>query len=109
MKRSTNKHETVSAARILVLAVCLAAACFAAACESNGKNVLDVMNLDAQNTQTYRPIIGDPPGTFAVVSIHELIRHKRGAEKEYEIRAMYGDEVIIDKNQLLDSSDIVSA
>ena len=108
MKRSTNKPETVSAARILVLAVCLAAACFAAACESNGKNVLDVMNLDAQNTQTYRPIIGDPPGTFAVVSIHELIRHKRGAEKEYEIRAMYGDEVIIDKNQLLDSSDIVS-
>ena len=110
MKRSlTDKLASVSAARLLVLAVCLAAACFAAACENNGKNVLDVMNLDAESEQkTYRPVIGDPPGTFAVVSIHELIRHKRGAEKEYEVRAMYGDEVIIDKNQLLDSSDIVS-
>ena len=107
MKRFTD-HLTVSV-RAAALVLGAAAAFLAAACESNGKNVLDVMNLDAQSKkEAYRPVIGDPPGSFAVVSIHELIRHKRGAEKEYEIRSMYGDEVVIDKNQLLDSSDIVS-
>ena len=92
-------------ARLAVFALGLAA-CFAVSCESNGTNVLDAMNLD-NKTEVYRPVIGDP-GMFAVISIHELVKHKRGDEKEYEIRSMYGDEVIIDKNQLLDTSDIVS-
>ena len=92
-------------ARLAVFALGLAA-CFAVSCESNGTNVLDAMNLD-NKTEVYRPVIGDP-GMFAVISIHELVKHKRGDEKEYEIRSMYGDEVIIDKNQLLDSSDIIS-
>lgn len=92
-------------ARLAVFALGLAA-CFAVSCESNGTNVLDAMNLD-NKTEVYRPVIGDP-GQFAVISIHELVKHKRGDEKEYEIRSMYGDEFIIDKNQLLDSSDIIS-
>ena len=92
-------------ARLAVFALGLSA-CFAVSCESNGTNVLDAMNLD-NKTEVYRPVIGDP-GMFAVISIHELVKHKRGDEKEYEIRSMYGDEVIIDKNQLLDSSDIIS-
>ena len=88
-----------------VLALALAACC-AVSCESNGTNVLDAMNLD-NKTEAYRPVVGDP-GMFAVISIHELVKHKRGEDREYEIRSMYGDEVIIDKNQLLDSSDIIS-
>ena len=92
-------------ARLAVGALVLAACC-AVSCQGNGTNVLDAMNLD-NKTEVYRPVIGDP-GMFAVISIHELVKHKRGADKEYEIRSMYGDEVIIDKNQLLDSSDIIS-
>lgn len=92
-------------ARLAVFALGLAA-CFAVSCESNGTNVLDAMNLDNKQ-EIYRPVVGDP-GQFCVISIHELVKHKRGDEKEYEIRSMYGDEVIIDKNQLLDSSDIIS-
>ena len=105
--RFTDFLRSITAPRLAAAAFCLAAAACTVSCQNNGKNVLDIMDLDAQSNQTYRPVVGDP-GTFAVVSIHELIRHKRGDEKEYEIRSMYGDEVIIDKNQLLDTSDIVS-
>ena len=92
-------------ARPAVFALALAA-CLAVSCQDSGTNVFDVMNLD-NKTEVYRPVVGDP-GMFAVISIHELVKHKRGAEKEYEIRSMFGDEVVIDKNQLLDSSDIIS-
>ena len=106
MKRHiTDSIGRPAMARLAVFALGLAA-CFAVSCESNGTNVLDAMNLDNKQ-EVYRPVIGDP-GMFAVISIHELVKHKRGDEKEYEIRSMYGDEVIIDKNQLLDSSDIIS-
>ena len=105
--RFTDFLRSVSAPRLAAAAFCLVTAACTVSCQNNGKNVLDIMNLDEKDDQAYRPVIGDP-GTFAVVSIHELVRHKRGDEKEYEIRSMYGDEVIIDKNQLLDTSDIVS-
>ena len=107
MKRHTRTDRIgrPAPARLAVFALGLAA-CFAVSCESSGTNVFDVMNLD-EKTEVYRPVIGDP-GMFAVISIHEIVKHKRGSEKEYEIRSMYGDEVIIDKNQLLDSSDIIS-
>ncbi len=106
MKRHlTDSIGRPSMARLAVFALGFAA-CFAVSCESSGRNVFDAMNLD-EKQEVYRPIVGDP-GQFAVISIHELVKHKRGSEKEYEIRSMYGDEVIIDKNQLLDSSDIIS-
>ena len=92
-------------ARIALCALALSACC-AVSCESSGTNVFDAMNLD-EKQEVYRPVVGDP-GMFAVISIHELVKHKRGEDREYEIRSMYGDEVIIDKNQLLDSSDIIS-
>ena len=53
------------------------------------------------------PVVGEP-GEYGVVSIHEIVRHKRGDDKEYEIGAMFEDEIVVDKNQLLDSSDIIS-
>jgi len=105
--RFTDFLRSVSAPRLAAAAFCLMAAACTVSCQNNGKNVLDIMDLDEKDDQAYRPVIGDP-GTFAVVSIHELVRHKRGDEKEYEIRSMYGDEVIIDKKQLLDTADIVS-
>jgi len=107
MKRHTRTDifGRTAPARLAVFALGLAA-CFAVSCESDGTNVFDVMNLD-EKTEVYRPVVGDP-GMFAVISIHELVKHKRGSDKEYEIRSMYGDEVIIDKDQLLDSSDIIS-
>ena len=92
-------------ARPALLALALAACC-AISCQDSGTNVFDVMDLDKKQ-EVYRPVVGDP-GMFAVISIHELVKHKRGEEREYEIRSMFGDEVIIDKNQLLDSSDIIS-
>ena len=106
MKRHlTDSIGRPAMARLAVFALGFAV-CFAVSCESSGRNVFDAMNLD-EKQEVYRPIVGDP-GQFAVISIHELVKHKRGSEKEYEIRSMYGDEVIIDKNQLLDSSDIIS-
>lgn len=83
---------------------CLAAACL---CSCGGSaNIFDPLNVD-EREDVYKPVVGEP-GEVGVVSIHEIIRHKRGDEKEYEIPSMFEDEVVIDKNQLLDSSDIVS-
>ena len=84
-------------------ALCLAAACLASC---GGGNIFDPMNAD-EKEEVYTPVVGEP-GEFGVISIHEIVRHKRGDEKEYEVSTMFGDEVFIDKNQLLDSSDIIS-
>ena len=84
--------------------VCLAAVCL---CSCGGStNIFDPLNVD-EREDVYKPVVGEP-GEVGVISIHEIIRHKRGDEKEYEIQSMFEDEVVIDKNQLLDSSDIVS-
>ena len=83
--------------------------CFAAACLiscGGGGNIFDPMNVDGKE-DVYTPVVGEP-GEYGVVSIHEIIRHKRGDERECEIGAMFEDEVIIDKNPLLDSSEIIS-
>lgn len=85
-------------------ALCLAALCLISC--GGGSNVFDPLNVDNKE-EIYRPVVGEP-GEVGVVSIHEIIRHKRGNEKELEISAMFEDEVIIDKNPLLDSSDIIS-
>ena len=102
------KHTAHIAARLirtaLIPAVCLAAA-WLAACGGNS-SVLDPLNLD-NKSDVYRPVVGEP-GEVGVVSIHEIIRHKRGAENELEIETMFEDELYIDKTPLLDSSDIVS-
>jgi len=82
----------------------LAAACLCAC--GGGTNIFDPLNVD-EKEDVYKPVVGEP-GEVGVISIHEIIRHKRGDEKEYEIQSMFEDEVVIDKNQLLDSSDIVS-
>ena len=99
-----NKKHAVHAFRALVFisAACLAAA-LSTACSGSA---LDPLNLDSK-TDSYRPVVGEP-GEVGVVSIHEIIRHKRGDERECEIGAMFEDEVIIDKNPLLDSSEIIS-
>ena len=88
-----------------LLASCFMAAALAA-CGGSASGILDPLSLDKKN-DVYKPVVGEP-GEFGVVSIHEIIRHKRGAEKEYEIKTMFEDEMVIDKNQLLDSSDIIS-
>jgi hypothetical protein len=84
-------------------ALCLAASCLISC---GGTNVLDPLNVDKKE-EAYRPVVGEP-GEVGVVSIHEIVRHKRGSDREYEISSMFGDEFVIDKNQLLDSSDIIS-
>ena len=86
-------------------ATCLAAACLAA-CGGSASDILDPLNVDKKD-EVYRPVVGEP-GEFGVVSIHDIIRHKSGAENEYEIETMFEDEIFIDKDQLLDSSDIVT-
>lgn len=97
-----NENHAPCAFRPLVLvAVCILAAALSAAC-----GALDPLNVD-NKTEVYKPVVGEP-GEIGVVSIHEIIRHKRGAEKEYEIKTMFEDELVIDKNPLLDSSDIIS-
>ena len=37
-----------------------------------------------------------------------IVRHKRGEERELEVASMFEDEIFIDRNPLLDSSDIIS-
>ena len=93
------------AAAVPALCVSIAAALFAS-CYGSATNILDPLNVD-NKTEVYKPVVGEP-GEVGVVSIHEIIRHKRGEERELEIESMFEDELIIDKNPLLDSSDIIS-
>ena len=93
------------AAALPAVCICIAAAS-ATSCNGSATGILDPLNVDSKD-ETYRPVVGEP-GEFGVVSIHEIIRHKRGEEREIEIESMFEDEVVIDKNPLLDSSDIIS-
>ena len=90
----------------LCAAFCLAAFALLTACGGSASGILDPLNVDGKD-DVYKPVVGEP-GEFGVVSIHEIIRHKRGAEREIEIGTMFEDEIIIDKNPLLVSSDIIS-
>ena len=93
------------AAAFPAVCVCIAAAAFAS-CNGSATRILDPLNVD-DKVEEYKPVVGEP-GEFGVVSIHEIIRHKRGEERELEIASMFEDEIIIDKDPLLDSSDIIS-
>ena len=93
------------AAALPAVCVCIAAAAFAS-CNGSATGILDPLNVDDKEEE-YRPVVGEP-GEFAVVSIHEIVRHKRGEERELEVASMFEDEIFIDKNPLLDSSDIIS-
>ena len=92
--------------RFLCAASCLAASVLLTSCNGSGANILDPLNVDNKE-EVYKPVVGEP-GEYGVVSIHEIIRHKRGAEKEIEVETMFEDEIIVDRNPLLDSSDIIS-
>ena len=85
---------------------CFGAVLWLLSCGGSATGILDPLNVDNRE-DVYRPVVGEP-GEFCVVSIHEIVRYPRGGENEYEIRTMFEDEIIIDKDQLLDSSDIVS-
>lgn len=87
------------------LLCCLAALCLSA-CNGSASGILDPLNLDNKE-DVYTPVVGEP-GEVGVVSIHEIVRYKRGGENEIEVETMFEDEITIDKNQLLDSADIVS-
>lgn len=107
--RKHSKHSAGRAARTLLRpAFRLAALGFAAFCLAScgGKNIFDPLGVD-EKEEAYTPVVGEP-GEVGVVSIHEIIHHKRGDAKELEISAMFEDEVIINKDPLLDSSDIIS-
>lgn len=105
MKQKITPHRAARLIRAASIpSLCLAAA-WLAACGGNS-NILDPLNVD-NKTEVYKPVVGEP-GEFGVVSIHEIVRHKSGAENEIEIETMFEDEIYIDKNPLLDSSDIVS-
>ena len=93
------------AAALPAVCICVAAGLFAA-CGGSASGILDPLNVDNRE-DVYKPVVGEP-GEFGVVSIHEIIRHKRGEERELEIETMFEDELYIDKNPLLDSSDIIS-
>lgn len=99
---TTPKHTF----RFLCAASCLAASVLLISCNGSGANILDPLNVDNKE-EVYKPVVGEP-GEYGVVSIHEIIRHKRGAEKEIEVETMFEDEIIVDRNPLLDSSDIIS-
>ena len=106
-KQKITAHRAARLFRAASLpALCLAAAWLAACGGNSSGNVLDPLNLDNKK-DVYKPVVGEP-GEFGVVSIHEIVRHKSGAENELEIETMFEDEIYIDKNPLLDSSDIVS-
>ncbi len=99
---TTSKHTF----RFLCTTFCLGALSLLASCGGSASSILDPLNVD-NKTDVYKPVVGEP-GEFGVVSIHEIIRHKRGADKELEVGTMFGDEIVIDRTPLLDSSDIIS-
>ena len=99
---TTPKHTF----RFLCATSCLAASVLLTSCNGSGANILDPLNVDNKE-EVYKPVVGEP-GEYGVVSIHEIIRHKRGAEKEIEVETMFEDEIIVDRDPLLDSSDIIS-
>ena len=99
---TTSKHTFC----FLGAAFCLAAFALLTSCYGSASGILDPLNVDGKD-EVYKPVVGEP-GEFGVVSIHEIIRHKRGGERELEVVSMFGDEIIIDKDPLLDSSDIIS-
>ena len=99
---TTSKHTFC----FLCAAFCIAAFPLLTSCYGSGSSHLDPLNVDSKS-ETYKPVVGEP-GEFGVVSIHEIIRHRRGDEREIEIETLFEDEIIIDKNPLLDSSDIIS-
>jgi hypothetical protein len=105
---TTPNHITRSFFRApaCLASLALAASALLTACGGSASNILDPLNVDNKQ-EVYKPVVGNP-GEFGVVSIHEIIRHKRGANKEIEVETMFGDEIIVDRNPLLDSSDIVS-
>ena len=107
---TTPKHITRSGlrapARLAALVLAAASFCLLASCGGSASSILDPLNVDSKS-DVYKPVVGEP-GEFGVVSIHEIIRHKRGADKEIEVETMFGDEIVIDRNPLLDSSDIIS-
>ena len=84
--------------------LCLAVSCLVSC--KGGSNIFDPLNVD-EKEEVYTPVVGEP-GEVGVVSIHEIIRHKRGDAKELEIGSMFEDKIVIDKTPLLDSSDIIS-
>ena len=90
---TTRIHIPLISAHIFRAAIRHALPCLAAACLcscSGSANIFDPLNVD-EREDVYKPVVGQP-GEVGVVSIHELIRHKRGDEKEYEIQAMFEDE-----------------
>ena len=91
---------------LAALLLAAAASCLSAACNGSATGILDPLNVDNKQ-EVYKPVVGEP-GEFGVVSIHEIIRHKRGDEKELKVGTMFEDEIVIDRNPLLDSSDIIS-
>jgi len=107
---TTPKHITRSRlrapGRLAALLLAASAFCLLAACGGSASSILDPLNVDNKE-DVYKPMVGEP-GEFGVVSIHEIIRYKRGADKEIEVESMFGDEIVVDKNPLLDSSDIIS-
>ena len=105
-KHNTEKSLAARIVRTLPAVAVVFAAAALISCNGSATGVLDPLNVDKKD-EVYKPVVGEP-GEVGVVSIHELIRHKRGEERDCEISAMFEDEVVIDKNPLLDSSDIVS-
>ena len=109
MTQKNSTRFTARTARTCLRAAFLIAFCLAAfsliSC-GGGSNIFDPMNVDNKE-ETYTPVVGEP-GEVSVVSIHEIIRHKRGSDNEYEIGSMFEDKIVIDKNPLLDSSDIIT-
>ena len=105
MTTRINIIRLLRAAALPAVCVCIAAAAFVS-CNGSATGILDPLNVDSKEEE-YMPVVGEP-GEFAVVSIHEIVRHKRGEERELEVASMFEDEIFIDKNPLLDSSDIIS-
>lgn len=102
------KHsKSILRIQLRLAALCLAAAASGLLASCGGSsNILDPLNVDGKQ-EVYKPVVGQP-GEFGVVSIHEVIRHKRGDEKEVDVETMFGDEIVVDRTPLLDSSDIIS-
>lgn len=89
--------------KLFILQFCIA--CLAILCCANGSCIPDEeggLNLDPES------LMNDDRPVEAVISIHKIIKYRRGEDSEKMVKSFFEDEVCVNRIQDMDSSEITS-